>query len=160
MNPLIKKLTTLELDSLRYHSDGNGHVQVESVVWLQGESPREVIKQIAKDNLLGELMELFQQQSISWRLKVMNHFPDDEHWAAQFCCAWLEKTTDSGEKSLIIQAALNWPWQPRWQAQLDVINAQLDALIADVDMDDELAVELDLSMYQSWKAQLNQVIEW
>lgn len=144
MNP-VAQLSTTELNHERYHADGSGHLQVETISYPMGESPRELLEQIEAQALWPSFFKLVRRQPESWLLHLLPHLPNDQNYGTVCRVALLDLELSRETQLALLQEAPHWYWSAETESLLpQVINATCQ-LLAQPNSCDELSLEIETS---------------
>ncbi len=148
---IIQKLAECDLGREIYHSDGNGHVQVQLVSKCGFETPAVLIEQIEQAGLWLEFFEMAKTKGDDWILRVIRFFPENKYYSTMCFVEFLSILTNTDSKILLIQDSPTWFWDESNAALIEKVITIAERLIESINPE-SIDSEIDLSI-------LNRVIQ-
>lgn len=143
-----------------YHSDGFGHLQVETPFQANPYSISRLIHFIELKQQWPDCIELLSSKSECWLLDFSVELQKENSSGVLNC---LVKITDffeaSGNRIAHLQNVAQWPWHSDSSALFEVVKNTLIIIELGLLKEDELTSEIDLSIVRHSLVALEQIYE-
>lgn len=150
---IIQKLAQCDLGHEVYHSDGFGHIQVETVSTCDFDTPTpsELLERIDQVSLWDEFFVMAKTKTESWLFDLVRYFPEDKTYSTQCFVEFLNIISTRNGLIFFVQDSSRWYWNLQNISLMDRVFEVVKKLIDDTSSV-ELDGEIDLIM-------LNQILE-
>ncbi len=141
----VEKLARCDLGHEVYHSDGCGHVQVETVAAHGFETPAVLLTQIEQNDLWPEFYDLVKTKPDSWLLRLVTFFPSDQAYSTRCFVRLLNLLSDRQTVILLVQDAPHWYWDRHNVELMAQVEHVVNRLIAETEtgsMDGDIELSL------------------
>ena len=144
---IIQKLATCDLGCEIYHSDGEGHVQVESRMDTTDpfEPPQLLLGQIEQEGQWSEFFEMAKTKGDDWILRITQYFPDATHYSTMCFIEFLSTLSSRDAQIVLIQDSPLWLWDEKNAPMIGVVIDKARQLI-DSTPRESMDKEIDLSI--------------
>lgn len=147
MMDAIQKLAKCDLGREIYHSDGEGHVQVEyqSDSIDPFDSPHVLLGQVEQEGLWPEFLKMARMKDDEWILRITRVFSGSEHYSTSCFVEFLSILSSRDAQIILIQDSPTWLWDEKNAPMLEVVIDKAAQLIASA-TGDSMDREIDLSI--------------
>ena len=145
---IIQKLAKCDLGREIYHSDGEGHVQVEQrPIGLVDpfETPQTLLCQVEQEGLWSEFFEMVKTKEDEWILHITRYFSDNEHYSTTCFVEFLSILSSRNAQIQLIQDSPLWLWDKKNSAMINLVIDKASQL-ADSSLCELGDWEIDLSV--------------
>lgn len=126
----VKKLAACEFSQEVYHSDGFGHIQVETVSTLGFDpSPLMLLDEIDQESKWPEFFVMAKTKSESWLLELVNHFPLTESYSTSCFVEMLNILSGRDALIILLQESPSWYWSDQNSSLIDTVLNKVELLI-------------------------------
>ena len=146
----IQKLAKCDFGREIFHSDGEGHVQVEYRTDSLDpfDSPHVLLGQVEQEGLWPEFLEMARSKDDEWIRSISRVFSGTEHYATSCFVEFLSILSSRDAQIEFIQDSPMWLWDEKTAPMLEMVIDKAAQLIASTP-DDSLEKEIDLSILNS-----------
>jgi hypothetical protein len=148
---IIQTLAECDLGHEVYHSDGFGHVQVETVSSYGFETPSVLLEKIEQDSLWDQFIAMAKTQPEEWLIDLVRYFPEDKPYSTKCFVEFLTIISDRNGLIILLQDSSRWYWDLQNISSMSKVFNIVEKLIDDT-VSDGWDSEIDLIM-------LNQILE-
>lgn len=113
---IIQKLSKCDLGREVYHSDGEGHIQVQQLpvnIVDTFETPQSLLTQVEQEELWLEFFEMVKAKEDEWILHFTRYFPDNECYSTTCFVEFLSILSSRDAQIQLIQGAPLWTWDEK-----------------------------------------------
>lgn len=146
---IIQKLATCDLGREIYHSDGEGHVQVEYQYQADltdpFDTPQLLIGQVEQESLWSEFFEMAKTKEDDWILRFTQYLPDTAHYSTMCFIEFLSTLSSRDMQIVLIQDSPLWLWDKKNAPMIGMVIDKARQLI-DSTPRESMDKEIDLSI--------------
>jgi len=142
---IIHKLATCDLGREIYHSDGQGHIQVEQVPSYGFETPTFLLEQVEKEGLWPDFFAMARTKEDEWILHITRYFSDIDHYSTTCFVEFLSILSSRDAQIQLIQDSPQWLWDEKNAPMISRVVDKATQLI-DSTSRDSMDKEIDLSI--------------
>ena len=121
---IIQKLAKCDLGREIYHSDGEGHVQVEQQTLDlvdPFETPQVLLGQVEQKELWSEFFEMVKTKEDEWILHITRYFSDTEYYSTTCFVEFLSILSSRAAQIQLIQDSPLWLWDEKNAAMINLV---------------------------------------
>ena len=146
MNP-IQELAQLDLRDEIYHSDGHGHIQVETRAVLTDDlkSPTDLLETIEQMSQWLAFFAMTKTKPEQWLLDLLRYFPDNKPYSTLCFVEFLKVFTARNSLIFLIQDSPIWYWNTQ---NIVLISGVIDMVVELIDDSSQSTIEgkIDLNL--------------
>ncbi|GIU28641.1 hypothetical protein TUM4644_26470 [Shewanella colwelliana] len=152
----INQLLAHTFEEAIYHSDGYGHLQVQSTAQCDVNcAPADLLAQIEQAAQWPTFILAMKAQPDSWLLALSNHVPLDKHYSTHVLVELLRAIKTRDAHIALIQETPRWNWSsPQSPLLIDTVLKMLQVLIDDLTLAQfdtpqscDISREIELAMF-------------
>lgn len=142
---IIHKLATCDLGREIYHSDGEGHIQVQQDSPCGFETPTFLLEQVEKEGLWPEFFAMARTKEDEWVLDIARYLLNLEHCSTMCFVEFLSILSSREAQIQLIQDSPLWLWDEK---SVPMINRVIDKAkqLIDSTPSESMDKEFDLSI--------------
>lgn len=140
---IIQKLAVCDLGREIYHSDGQGHIQVQSESSCGFETPFLLLEEVGREGLWPEFIEMTRSKEDEWILRITRFFPEASHFSTICFVEFLDILSNRDAQLQLIQDSPLWLWSENNVALIDVV---IDKAAQLVDSTHQKASDRDIDL--------------
>ena len=118
---IIQKLAMCDLGREIYHSDGQGHIQVEQDSSYGFETPAFLLEQVEKEGLWPEFFEMAKTKEDEWILRITRDLSSTEHCSTMCLVEFLSILSSRDALIVFIQDSPEWTWDEKSTSLIDMV---------------------------------------
>lgn len=142
----VNKLATYDFGQEVFHSDGFGHIQVQTVSSLGFEpSPSMLLERIDQESKWPEFFVMAKTKSETWLLELVNHFPLTKQYSTNCFIEFLGILSSRDALIVLLQESPSWCWSSQNISLINTVLEKIDALIGHTS-DESLNGEIEQMM--------------
>lgn len=154
----INQLLAHQFEEEIYHSDGYGHVQVQSTATYDfGCAPAELLDQIEQTGQWQRFFLSIAEQPDSWLLALSNHLPLGKPYSISILVELLQRLHSRDSRMILIQESPMWSWRSQHILQLQTVLNILQKLIDETTPTQQSSVESNDFGYEIEISMLNDI---
>lgn len=145
---IIQKLAKCDLGREIYHSDGEGHIQVQQLpvdTVDPFETPQALLALVEKEGLWPELFEMVKSKEDEWILHITRYFSDTEPYSTTCFVEFLSILSSRAAQIQLIQDSPLWFWDEKNTPMISKVINKATQLI-DSTPRESMDKEIDLSI--------------